>query len=70
MSPAILSDDLALDVIARLRRQRDHWLRLFSRLEAAIETHRRAAEGPVMETWDEALYAAHDEVMREAIWSA
>lgn len=52
----------------RLVAERDKWIRLFNRLEAAIAYHERAnidLLGTTLED-DEALYAARDRVVRDA----
>lgn len=49
--------------------QRDHWIRLFNRLEGAVAHHRKATKD-FREVHDEALYAAHDRVLRDAGLSA
>lgn len=50
---------------AEYREQRDGWVRLFNRLEGAVAHHRRATTA-FREVHDEALYAAHDRVLRDA----
>ncbi len=48
-------------------RQRDHWMRLFNRLDAAITHHKRDCEkNDVPDTHDEALWAARDRVLRDS----
>ena len=44
--------------------ERDHWIRLFNRLEGAVAHHRKTNE--FVETYDEALYAAHDRILKAA----
>ena len=44
--------------------ERDAWIRLFNRLEGAVAHHRKQEKW--CETWDEALYAAHDRVLKAA----
>lgn len=46
--------------------QRDHWIRLFNRLEGAVAHHRKAMTDKSTLYHDEALYAAHDRVLKEA----
>lgn len=50
---------------AEYREQRDTWVRLFNRLEGAVSHHRKATEH-FREVHDEALYAAHDRVLKAA----
>jgi hypothetical protein len=50
---------------ARLRDERDHWIRLFNRLEAAVSHHKRATGGFTTDA-DDALYAARDRILRAA----
>ena len=47
--------------------ERDHWIRLFNRLDAAINHHKRDTEAAwdVTEA-DEALYAAQQRILRDA----
>ncbi len=44
--------------------ERDRWIRLFNRLDAAITHHQQADR--FKDDHDEALYAARDRVIREA----
>lgn len=45
--------------------ERDRWIRLFNRLEAAVSHHKKAsAEFP--QTHDEALYKARDKILKDA----
>jgi hypothetical protein len=46
-------------------RERDRWIRLFSRLEAAV-SHHKAAKGAFADDADDALWAARDRVLRSA----
>jgi hypothetical protein len=46
--------------------QRDAWVRRFNRLDVAITHHKNATDG-CRDTHDEALYAARDRVLRDAI---
>jgi hypothetical protein len=46
-----------------LRAERDHWIRQFNRLDAAI-THHRAADR-FKDDHDDALYAARDRVLKD-----
>lgn len=54
-----------------MRDQRDHWIRLFNRLDAAVNHHKRDAEANAssvgVEGWDSALYAAQDRILRDAV---
>lgn len=43
---------------------RDHWIRVFNRLEAAISHHKRDTAGFATDA-DEALYAARDRILRD-----
>jgi hypothetical protein len=56
--------------LAAVTAQRDHWIRLFNRLDAAVNHHRRDAEANAgtigVETWDSALYAAQTRILRDA----
>lgn len=46
---------------------RDHWMRMFNRLDAAITHHKRDCEAnDVPDTHDEALWAARDRVLRDS----
>lgn len=45
--------------------ERDHWIRLFNRLEATISHHKKAT-GNFSSDADERLYAARDKIMRDA----
>ncbi len=45
--------------------ERDRWIRLFNRLEAAVSHHKRAT-GEFATDADEALYAARDRILRDA----
>lgn len=53
-----------------LEEERNHWIRLFNRLDAAVSRHRHAAEGEGerlwVNEWDEALWAAHDRVLKSS----
>lgn len=44
--------------------QRDHWIRLFNRLESAVSHHQRDCQFADLE--DESLWAARARIMREA----
>jgi len=44
--------------------QRDRWIRLFNRLEAAISHHQQADR--FKDDHDEALYAARERILRDA----
>jgi hypothetical protein len=44
--------------------QRDRWIRLFNRLQGAVQRHRDADR--FKDDHDEALYAAMDRVLRDA----
>lgn len=49
----------------RWRDERDHWKRMFNRLDAAITHHKRDAEKyDVPEIHDEALWAARDRILQ------
>jgi hypothetical protein len=57
------------EYVARLRTERDAWIRLFNRLEGAVTHHRKAYDmdqAALPESPDEALWAAHDRVVRDA----
>lgn len=45
--------------------ERDHWIRLFNRLEAAISHHKNATAA-FPQTADEALYKARDKILADA----
>jgi hypothetical protein len=48
---------------------RDRWVRLFNRLEAAVSHHKRALgyeDDDAYEPWDEALYKARAQILRDA----
>jgi hypothetical protein len=56
--------------IARLRAERDSWIRAFNRLQGAVQHHRNAGAdsgmaGHFVDTHDESLYAAHDAILRD-----
>lgn len=53
---------------ADLVAERDHWIRLFNRLEGAV-AHHKTATSAFREVHDEALYAAHERVLRDACLS-
>lgn len=44
--------------------ERDHWIRLFNRLEAAVSHHRKADR--FKDDHDEALYAARARILKDA----
>jgi hypothetical protein len=44
--------------------QRNDWIRLFNRLDAAVAKHQRAKHFP--DEVDDALYAAHDRILKTA----
>ena len=46
------------------RTQRDHWIRLFNRLEAAISHHKR--DSGFADANDESLWYARDRILKEA----
>lgn len=47
--------------------QRDHWIRLFNRLDAAINHHKRDVEaGGLADDPDERLWKARDRILRDA----
>lgn len=47
-------------------RDRDRWVRLFNRMDAAIGHHKRDKREPWRDEVDERLYAARDAVVRTA----
>lgn len=51
-------------VYIAVRDERDHWIRLFNRLDAAISHHRKSPH--FKDRHDEALYAAADRILRDA----
>jgi hypothetical protein len=51
--------------VGRAFDERDHWIRLFNRLEAAV-THHKRAQGDLPTDADEALYVARDKILRDA----
>lgn len=51
----------------RLREQRDHWIRLYVRLEGAVNHHQRDKSELFVDEIDEALYAARDRVVRDSL---
>lgn len=51
----------------RLVAERDKWIRLFNRLEAAIAHHKRDTEwAATTDDADEALWVARDRIVRDA----
>lgn len=50
----------------RLRAERDYWIRLFNRLEAAVVHHGRDVPPAWRSDADDALHAAHERVLRAA----
>ncbi len=50
--------------VNKARAERDHWIRLFNRLEGVVAHHRKSDDFD--EVRDEALHAAHDRVLRDA----
>jgi hypothetical protein len=60
----------AEDALTLARLERDKWIRLFNRLEAAVTHHRRAVEedGALCEpeSWDTALWKARDQILKDA----
>lgn len=61
---------MAEEVAADLQAQRDHWIRLFNRLDAAVNHHniKRCSghEGFGPDENDDALYAAQQRILRAA----
>lgn len=53
------------EVVRDLTDERDHWIRLFNRVEAAISHHKKATATFATDA-DEALYAARDRILRDA----
>ena len=52
------------DAVDELRAERDRWIRLFNRLDAAVARHRKDAF--FTSDTDDALHAAHDRVLKAA----
>ncbi len=50
----------------RYRDERDRWIRLFNRLEAAVSHHKKDKSTVFVDEVDEALYAARDHILRDA----
>jgi 1,2-phenylacetyl-CoA epoxidase PaaB subunit len=50
----------------RAEAERDRWVRLFNRLEAAVSHHKKASARRFVDDHDEALYAARDRICRDA----
>jgi hypothetical protein len=52
----------------RLVEERNHWIRLFNRLDAAVSKHRSMKSASLIpaDEHDEALDAAHDRILKEA----
>lgn len=48
-----------------MRDERDHWIRLFNRLEATV-SHHKSATGEFATDADEALCAARDRILKDA----
>lgn len=46
--------------------ERDHWIRLFNRLEAAVTHHKKAAAGPFADDADLALWKVRDKILADA----
>lgn len=46
--------------------ERDRWIRLFNRLDAAVSRHRTAKEAGFADDADDALAAAHDRILKAA----
>lgn len=51
--------------VATARNDRDRWVRLFNRLEAAVSHHKRDTAGFATDA-DERLYAARERILRDA----
>jgi hypothetical protein len=56
------------DTAARNARDRDHWIRLFNRLEASVTHHRKGKLAGVdtSDEIDEALWKARDKILTDA----
>ncbi len=61
---AVATTDL-VTMLNQAKQHRDHWIRLWNRLEAAISHHKKATADFATEA-DEALYAARDRILRDA----
>ncbi len=46
--------------------ERDHMIRLFNRLEAAVSHHKAGKSDLIVDEVDEALYAARDKILKTA----
>lgn len=68
-SGGVATEGMTSMTAAEYREQRDHWVRLFNRLEGAVAHHKNATKD-FREVHDEALYAAHERVLKAASLSA
>ena len=58
----VQDNERGTDRIIDLEGARDHWIRLFNRLEAAVARHKERSGG--FEPADDELYAAHAKVLK------
>lgn len=49
--------------------ERDHWIRMFNRLDSAVNHHRRDKGDAWVDEVDDALYAAQDRILKAAAQS-
>lgn len=59
------TDRQCADKCGHIRSERNDWIKLFNRLDAAVSRHRRK-EPEWADTYDEALAAAHDKILKAA----
>lgn len=52
--------------VVAAREERDAWIRLFNRLDAAVGHHKRGCGANFADDIDEALWAARDRILRDA----
>ena len=65
VEPGCNTSPLIDGAAATMRDQRDHYIRLFNRLDAAISHHKKNI-GPFASDADDALHAARDRILRDA----
>jgi hypothetical protein len=49
-----------------MQEERNAWIRLFNRLDAAVSKHRAAKSAGFADDIDDGLHAAHDRVLKDA----
>lgn len=62
---ALLDPCSVVEELEAVRTERDRWIRLFNRLDAAV-THHKHATGAFATDADETLYAARERILRDA----